>query len=65
MHIIIKKKFKKCTGGLGLALESLVIVHNSDSELGVVLSSATCFCFEMQFNGLFAEQFAVLNYAVI
>ena len=30
MHIIIKNFWKNCTGGLGLAFESLVIVHNSD-----------------------------------
>ena len=41
MHEFIKKSWKNCTGGLELAIESLVIVHNSDyfdSYLGVVLS---------------------------
>ena len=60
-----KKNFKNCIGGLGLALESLVIVHNSDLYLGALLSSADVFVLISRNKPRMAEPFAGLNYAAI
>ena len=43
--------------------KSLVIVHNSDSELGALLSSADVFVLICDTKLRIAERIAVLNYA--
>ena len=46
-----------------MAVESLVIVHNSDSESEVELSSADVFVLILPCEPQMAQRFASLNYA--
>ena len=65
MHRFVKKVLKKTFTLLRTRFESLVIVHNSDSDSEAELSSATYFCFDLPFDRRIAERIAGLNYAAI